>query len=81
MARTSHFGFCQAYASQAYNLKAISEPDQFEQSIGVKDLMEALEEDRELVLTAEHARHVVEILSNYKIAAREGRTVSLETTF
>ena len=43
--------------------------------------MEALEEDRELVLTAEHARHVVEILSNYKIAAREGRTVSLETTF
>ena len=56
-------------------------PDQFEQSIGVKDLMEALEEGREPVLTAEHARHVVEILSKYQNAASEGRTVPLETTF
>jgi predicted dehydrogenase len=56
-------------------------PDQFEQSIGVKDLIDALEEGREPVLTAEHARHVVEILSKYQTAAREGRTVALETTF
>jgi len=56
-------------------------PDQFPQAIGVKDLINALEEGREPVLTAEHARHVVEILSKYETAAREGRTVSLETTF
>lgn len=56
-------------------------PDQFEQSIGVKDLIDALEEDRDPVLTPEHARHVVEILSEYQTAAREGRTVPLTTTF
>jgi predicted dehydrogenase len=61
------------------------EPDMSEelryQSIGVKDLIDAILEDREPVLTPEHARHVIEIMVKCYTAAREGRTVPLETTF
>jgi len=48
---------------------------------GVKDLLAALEENREPMLSAEHARHVVEIMSKCYVAAKEGRVLPLETTF
>ncbi|MGI5916390.1 MAG: Gfo/Idh/MocA family protein [Anaerolineae bacterium] len=51
------------------------------QSIGVKDLIDAVIEGREPVLSAEHARHVIEIMCKCYVAAREGRTIPLETTF
>ncbi len=51
------------------------------QSIGVKDLLDAIIEDRKPVLTPEHARHVIEIMNKCYVAAREKRTVPLETTF
>ena len=54
---------------------------EFKHTYCLKDLLEAIEEDREPVLSAEHARHVVEIMSKCYLAAREGRTVPLETSF
>ena len=52
-----------------------------QQSCGVKDLISALEEDREPVLTPQHALHVIEIMEKAYISAREGRAIDLETTF
>jgi len=54
---------------------------EFKQSYGVKDLMEAIEQNRPPVLSAEHARHVIEIMSKCYTAAAQGRTLALETTF
>jgi len=54
---------------------------EFQHTHCVTDLFEAIQEDREPVLSAEHARHVVEIMSKCYMAAREGRTVPLETSF
>lgn len=51
------------------------------QAVGVVDLVGAIREGRPPVLTAAHARHVLEILNACPVAAREGRTVRLETTF
>ncbi|MCD6546871.1 MAG: Gfo/Idh/MocA family oxidoreductase [Thermotogae bacterium] len=54
---------------------------EFKQSFGVKDLMEALEEDREPVLTPEHAKHVVEIIEKAYESSRSGKKILLETVF
>ncbi len=51
------------------------------QSIGVKDLIDAIIEGRDPVLTPEHARHVIEIMNKCYQAARERRTLDIETTF
>jgi len=51
------------------------------QSIGVKDLIDALEEGRAPVLSAEQARHVIEIMVKAPISAKEGCAMELETTF
>ncbi len=45
------------------------------------DCIEAIEGDREPVLSAEHARHVLEILCKIPQALESGGTVTLETTF
>jgi UDP-N-acetyl-2-amino-2-deoxyglucuronate dehydrogenase len=51
------------------------------QAVGVLDLVAAIREDRRPVLTPEHARHVIEIMNTCLPAAREGRTIPLQTTF
>jgi predicted dehydrogenase len=51
------------------------------QAVGVLDLVDAIRTDRRPVLTPEHARHVIEIMNTCLPAAREGRTVPLQTTF
>ncbi len=51
------------------------------QAAGVEDLVDAILHDRQPVLTPEHARHVIEIMTKCIPAAREGRTLPLETTF
>lgn len=51
------------------------------QAVGVRDLVDAILDDRPTVLTPEHARHVIEIMATCLLAARERRTLSLETTF
>lgn len=51
------------------------------QPVGVYDLIQAILEDRKPVLSAEQARHVIEIMNKCYIAAREGCTLPLETTF
>ena len=45
------------------------------------DIVEAIENDKEPVLSPEHARHVLEIMCKIPQAIEEGRTVELETIF
>jgi len=47
----------------------------------VAHMIDCILEDKEPVVSAEHARHVIEIMTKCYDAAREGRTVELETTF
>lgn len=51
------------------------------QSCGVKDLIEALEQDREPALRVEHALHVIEITEKALLSAKEGRAFELKTIF
>ncbi len=45
------------------------------------DCIAAIEEDREPVLSAAHARHMLEIMCKIPLAIEKGQTVELETTF
>jgi len=49
---------------------------------GVEHLIDCiLDPSRPVVTSGQHARHVIEIMTRCYDAAREGRTVALETTF
>jgi predicted dehydrogenase len=48
---------------------------------GVEHMADCMLHDKELVLTPEHARHVIEIMTKCYDAAREGCTLELQTTF
>lgn len=52
-----------------------------QRAVLVEHWLECLETKQPSVLGAEHARHVLEIMLAAQTAAREGRTVTLETTF
>lgn len=47
----------------------------------LRDIIEAIEGDVDPVLSAEHARHVLEIMCKIPEAIETGKTVALETTF
>ena len=47
----------------------------------LRDIIEAVEQDREPVLSPEHARHVLEIMCKIPEAIETGKTIALETTF
>ena len=47
----------------------------------LRDLVEAIENDTNPVLSAEHARHVLEIMCAIPVALKERRAVELKTTF
>lgn len=49
--------------------------------LGVLHMVDCLLDGRELVLTGERGRHLVEILTKAPQAARDGRTLEMETTF
>jgi len=49
--------------------------------LGIEHLVDCLEYGREPVLSVEHALHVVEIIEKAAQAAREGRTLRLESSF
>jgi predicted dehydrogenase len=50
--------------------------------MGVEHLIECiLDPSKTLVTTGEHARHVIELINKSYQAAREGRTLDMETTF
>jgi predicted dehydrogenase len=44
-------------------------------------LVDWIREDRPTIVTAEHARHVIEIFDAAYISARTGRAQELQTTF
>ena len=48
---------------------------------GVEHLIDCILEDKEPVVSGEHARHVIEIMDKAKVAAETGVTQELETTF
>lgn len=49
--------------------------------LGVLHLVDAIREGRPHLLTGEHGRHLLEIMTRAPVAAQEGRTVELETLF
>jgi predicted dehydrogenase len=56
-------------------------PEPITRAVGVAHVVDCLLDGGELVLTAEHARHVIEIMSKAQQSAQEGCTLELETTF
>jgi predicted dehydrogenase len=50
-------------------------------AIVVEELMAAVKENRQPVLSAEHARHALEIMLKSIESARSGRALDLTTTF
>jgi predicted dehydrogenase len=48
---------------------------------GVEHLAECILEDKEPLISGEHARHALEIMTKAKEAARQGKTLELVTTF
>ncbi len=49
--------------------------------LGVLHLVDAILENKPHLLTGEHGRHLLEIMTQAPLAAAAGRTVTLETTF
>jgi predicted dehydrogenase len=49
--------------------------------LGVLHMVDVLRDDAPLVLTGEHGRHLVEVMARAPEAARQGRTIPIETTF
>jgi predicted dehydrogenase len=50
-------------------------------AVGVAHVVDCLLDGEELILTPEHARHVIEIMGKAQESAQQGRTLELETTF
>jgi predicted dehydrogenase len=57
------------------------EPEEATRDLGVLHVVDCLREGKPLLLTGEHGRHLVEIMTTAPAAAREGRTVAMKTTF
>lgn len=55
--------------------------DSLHRTAVIEDLVDAVRNDRKPVLSAEHARHALEIMLAAKESARSGRAVELTTTF
>lgn len=58
-----------------------SEWDRLKRALLVKHLAECVFEDKQPVLSAEHARHALEIIEMAMVSARTGQAVELKTTF
>jgi predicted dehydrogenase len=54
---------------------------QWSLATGVEHMVQALQGETELVVTAEHARHTLEIILSSWESIRTGQAVELETTF
>ena len=55
--------------------------ERYQRAIMVKHLVECVRENTQPVLSAEHARHALEIMLKAVESARSGRVLDLETTF
>jgi len=56
-------------------------PQPTTRAMGVAHVVDCLLDGKELVLTPEHARHVIEIMNKAQESAQQGRALELETTF
>ena len=57
------------------------QPKMISQCCCLRDIIEAIEQDKAPVLSPEHARHVLEIMCKIPQAIESGKTIALETTF
>lgn len=57
------------------------DPDPPCRDLGVLHMVDTLREGGELVLTGERGRHLVEVMAKAPLAAAQGRTVAMDTTF
>lgn len=57
------------------------EPTPPVRDLGVLHMVECLRTSEPHLLTAEHGRHLVEIVTSAPVAAREGRSIPMQTTF
>ncbi len=76
-------GPVELYADGRWQTSAPPSPSRYEHLImaGVPHLVDCLEGVVEPVLTAAHARHVLEIVAAAERSAQEGRAIDLDTTF
>lgn len=56
-------------------------PQPTTRAMGVAHVVDCLLDGRDLALTPEHARHVIEIMNKAQESARQGQALELETTF
>ena len=49
--------------------------------LGVEHLLDCIQNERESVLSVEHALHVVEIIEKAALSAAEGRALEIESAF
>jgi len=56
-------------------------PQPTTRAMGVAHVVDCLLDGKELILTPEHARHVIEIMNKAQESAQQGRALELETTF
>ena len=56
-------------------------PQPTTRAMGVAHVVDCLLDGDDLILTPEHARHVIEIMNNAQESAQQGRALELETTF
>jgi predicted dehydrogenase len=56
-------------------------PDPECRDLGVLHMVDTLRDGGDLVLTGERGRHLVEVMAKAPLAAAEGRTLTMETTF
>ncbi|MGH2367335.1 MAG: Gfo/Idh/MocA family oxidoreductase, partial [Chloroflexota bacterium] len=72
----------QLYRSQTKEWASVDAPRAPNvRDLGVLHMVERLLDGKDLALTAEHGRHLVEIMTAAPQAAQDGRTVEMQTTF
>jgi predicted dehydrogenase len=70
------------YQSKSKSWTAVDvSPTPAVKDLGVLHLVDSILEDRPHLLTGEHGRHLLEIMTQAPVAAAAGRTVAMETTF
>ena len=69
------------YRGSSMPARGVPAPPDWSLASGVEHVVHCLAGEEELILTAEHARHTLEIMLGAMESMREERTVALKTTF
>ena len=69
------------YRGSSMPARSLPAPPDWSLASGVEHVVQSLEGEAELMLTAEHARHTLEIMLGAMQSMKEERTIALKTTF